>query len=96
MNRKLFYTLYAINIIFQGLFTLAMPIGLGILASWLLVSYAGLPGWIYAPLVIIGVLIGFYSMVRFIMTAMAGIERLERQQNSDDKNNISGKRNEKK
>ena len=95
VNRQLFYTLYAINVIFQAFLTLAFPIGLGVLASWLLVSNAGWPGWIYAPLVIIGVLMGFYSMVRFVMSAMAGIERLEAQQDSDRKKSDSGKNNEK-
>ena len=85
MNRKLFYTLYAINIISQAFLTLAFPIGLGILGSWLLVEYASFPGWIYAPLVLIGVLLGFSSMIKFVISAMAGIERLEKEQENERK-----------
>ena len=94
MNRKLFNALYAINIVAQAIFTLAFPIALGVLGSWLLVTYAGWQGWIYAPLVLVGVLIGFYSMIRFVLTAMAGIERLEKQQDSELKRTDLGNDNE--
>ena len=65
-------------------FNLAFPIGLGILFSWLLVEKAAAPGWIYAPLVIIGVIIGFSSMIRFTLSAMRALERLEAQSNRAD------------
>lgn len=79
MYRKIISATYVLNIIFQSFFNLAFPIGLGILFSWLIVEKAGAPGWIYAPIVIIGVIIGFFSMVRFILSAMRALERLERQ-----------------
>lgn len=79
MYKKLISAMYALNIIFQSFFNLAFPIGLAILASWLLVEKAGAPGWIYAPLVIVGVIIGFSSMVRFILSAMRALDRLEAQ-----------------
>jgi F0F1-type ATP synthase assembly protein I len=82
MYRKIVSATYVLNIIFQSFFNLAFPIGLGILISWLLVENAGAPGWIYAPLVIIGVIIGFSSMIKFILSAMRALERLEAQKNS--------------
>ena len=91
MNRKIFNALYALNIIFQAFFTLAFPIGVSILGSWLLVTKAGAPGWIYAPLVLGGTVLGFYSMIRFVMTAMAGIERLEKEQESENQKRRSGR-----
>lgn len=84
MYRKIISATYVLNIIFQSFFNLAFPIGLGILFSWLLVEKAAVPGWIYAPLVIIGVIIGFSSMIRFILSAMRALERLEAQSNCVD------------
>ena len=81
MYRKFISAMYLLNIIFQSFFNLAFPIGLAILGSWLLVEKAGAPGWIYAPLVIVGVAIGFVSMVRFILSATRALDRLEEERN---------------
>ena len=82
MNQRLVSAMYVLNIIFQSFFNLALPIGVSILASWLLVDRVGAPGWIYAPLVILGVAIGFSSMIRFILSAMRALDRLEAQRQS--------------
>lgn len=74
--------MYVLNVVGQAILDLAFPIGVGILASWLSVRYLDAPGWIYAPLTVLGVLIGFYTMIKFILSAMAAIERLEAEQNS--------------
>lgn len=79
MNNKLFGFLYAINIISQAIFTLLIPTALTFGLSWLLVSRAGAPTWIYAILIPIGVVAGLVSMVRFVITATANLERLEKQ-----------------
>ena len=81
MHRKFFNAIYALNMFFQGFFSLATPIALAVLLSWLLVEKAGSPPWLYAPLVILGVFSGFYSMVKFIIAAGNSLERLEREQN---------------
>ena len=91
--KKLVNAMYVLNIISQAIFDLALPIGFGVLGSWLLVKYASAPGWIYAPLVVLGALIGFYTMVKFVVSAMAALERLENEQNS---NKASGESNENK
>ena len=85
MYGKFVSAVYLLNIIFQSFFDLAMPIGVSILASWLLVEKASAPGWIYAPLVVIGVIIGFSSMIRFILSAMKALDRLEEQKNGKNK-----------
>jgi TRAP-type C4-dicarboxylate transport system permease small subunit len=77
MYRKFISAMYLLNIVFQSFFNLALPIGAAILASWLLVEKASAPGWIYAPLVIVGVVIGFVSMIRFILSATRALDRLE-------------------
>ena len=85
MYGKFVSAVYLLNIIFQSFFDLAMPIGISILASWLLVEKASAPGWIYAPLVVIGVIIGFSSMIRFILSAMKALDRLEEQKKGKNK-----------
>ena len=67
----------ALNIIIQSFFNLLTPIGRSILGSWLLVEKAGMDGWVYAVLIILGVAVGFYSMIRFLLSELAGLERLE-------------------
>ena len=79
MYGKFVSAMYLLNIIFQSFFNLAAPIGLSILASWLLVEKAGADGWVYAPLVLVGVAIGFVSMIRFILSATRALDRLEEQ-----------------
>jgi len=83
LYRKIVSATYVLNIVFQAFFTLAMPAGLGFLASWLLVSFAGAPGWVYAPFLIFGVLIGLVLMVKFIISSMAALESLEKQQKAE-------------
>lgn len=75
----------ALNIIIQSFFNLLTPIGFSILGAWLLTEKAGLPGWIYAVLVFLGVGVGFYSMIRFLLTALAALERLEKEQAERDR-----------
>ena len=78
--KKLFNSLYLLNILFQAIATLLTPIALGALISYLLTSYAGAPSWIYAPIILLGVFSGLFAMVKFILSATAALERLEKQQ----------------
>ncbi|MBR2972545.1 MAG: hypothetical protein IKC61_06435 [Clostridia bacterium] len=70
-------TFYVINIVFQSIFTLLWQIGVSVLLGWVFVSFVGAPEWIYVPLILLGVGSGLVSMVRFILTAMRSLERLE-------------------
>ena len=78
MYRKLMSALQILNLLFQALYSLAFPIGVGALASYLLTKYASAPGWIWAVLILIGTFMGLYSMVRFLLSALSGLERLEK------------------
>ena len=71
--------LYTANVVFQSIFTLLMHIGAGLLLSWLLVSKLELPSWLYAVVIVISVLSGFLSMVRFILSTMRALDNLEKQ-----------------
>ena len=86
--------IYVINIVFQAIFTLLWNIGLALAISYASVEWLSAPDWIYVPLIIIGVIFGFMSMVRFIIGAMNALDRIE----SDRKKKIkaNGKKNGKK
>lgn len=77
MYKKAFTALNIFNIVLQGLFSLVFPIGLGVLFSWLGVTKWGAPGWLYAILIPVGALVGLMSMVKFILSATRGLERIE-------------------
>lgn len=85
MYNKLVGALYMLNILMQGIFTLLTPAGLMFLVSWLLVSHAGAPAWLYAVLIPLGVVAGFISMIRFVIRASEGAERLNAQRKNTDK-----------
>lgn len=79
MNRKLFNALQVLNVLFQAIYSLALPIGIGVLVSYLLTRFASVPGWIYAVMIILGVLMGLYSMVKYILIALGNMDRAEKQ-----------------
>ena len=83
MRSRLFGVLYAMNIIMQSLFDLAAPAALLFFIAWLLVRNVGAPEWIYAIAIPVGVIIGLYSMVRFILSATSALTRLEEQNKRD-------------
>lgn len=79
--KKAFNFVYVLNIAVQSFFSLGVPVCLSILVSWLFVSKCRAPAWIYAPIVIFGVAVGFFSMVKFVISGMSAVERLEEEQN---------------
>lgn len=83
MYKKFVSVLYVINIIMQAIVTLLIPILIMFGISWLFIKYAGAPLWLYAILMPIGAISGFISMIKFIIRASEGLERLEKQKNKD-------------
>ena len=79
LMKKTVNALYVINIMTQAIFDLASPIGLGVLASWLLVRYADAPRYIYAILLPVGAILGLYNMIRFLLISTSALERLDSQ-----------------
>ena len=63
----------------QAIFTLLIQAGIFTLAAWLIVAFLGAPEWVYIPFILFGVLSGLLTMVRFIISAMQSLERLETQ-----------------
>ena len=94
MYKKLVSALYVLNIVSQAIFTLIIPIGLGVLVSYLLTRFTSAPSWIWAVLVVLGAMSGLYSMIKFILSAMAGLDRLEKEHNTKEKKEKSGNNDE--
>ena len=77
--------MYVMNIIAQAIVTLLLPAALMMAIAWLFVERCGAPGWLYAVLITLGILSGFVSMIRFVIRASEGLERMEQQRNSKTK-----------
>lgn len=91
MYKRFVNSLYVLNILFQAFFTLLVPVGLGALVAYLLTTFTDVGGWIWAVLLILGVFSGLYSMIKYILTAMAALERLEKEQNARTTSQKAGK-----
>ena len=83
MYKKFFSALYVLNIVMQAIVTLLIPVGIMFGIGWLFINYVGAPLWLYAILLPIGAISGLISMVRFIIRASEGLERLEKQNTND-------------
>ena len=79
MYKKIISAFQLLNILFQALYSLALPIGIGALAAFLLTKFASIEKWIWAPFLIAGVFTGLYSLVKFLLTATKNLERLEKE-----------------
>ena len=86
--KKLVGALYMLNIIAQSIVTLLIPAGIMFLISWFCVEKFSAPTWLFAVLVPIGVISGFISMIRFVIRAAEGVERMD---NSNKKKNRNGR-----
>ena len=86
MRNKLFSVLYAVNIVAQAIFTLLTPTALLFGIDFLLIRYAGFPRWTYAIAIPVGILMGLVSMTKFVITATAALERLEKQTEESQRN----------
>ncbi|MBR2343594.1 MAG: hypothetical protein IKA64_05005 [Clostridia bacterium] len=92
MYKKWLGALYSLNIIFQSFFSLVFPAGLALGIAYLSVTHLGAPRWLYAPLITVGVGAGLVSMVRFIITSMNALSRLESEQAEADRERREAKR----
>ena len=94
MYKKMVSALYVINIVSQAIITLLIPIGFGVLCSYLLTRFAAWPDWIWAIFVTLGAMSGLYSMIKFVLSAMSGLDRLEHEHNTKEKKEKSDNKNE--
>lgn len=80
MLRRGFSALYIINLITTSIFTLLFDVGIFVLIAWLLTSKLSVGLWVYIPAVLLGLGIGILSMIKFILTSMRALERLDEEQ----------------
>ncbi len=85
MYKRFVGAMYVINIIAQAIVTLLLPAALMFAIAWLFVEKCGAPGWLYAVMITLGIMSGFVSMIRFVIRASEGLERMENQRNSKTK-----------
>lgn len=78
-------SMYALNIVIQSFWSLLMPIGFGVLLGWLLTEKLGFENYVFVVLILLGVAVGIFSMVKFLLSALAGLERLENEQKNKNK-----------
>lgn len=83
MYKKFIAAFKLLNVLFQAIYSLVLPIGIGALISFLLTKYASWPKWIWAVLMLLGTFSGLYSMIKFILSATANIDRMEKQSLAD-------------
>lgn len=79
MQGRLLNAFQLLNIVFQAIYSLLFPVGVGAVISYLLTEYADMDSWIWALLLTVGVLIGLVSMVKFILSATQNMDRLEKE-----------------
>ena len=75
---KFVHAFYYFNIIVQSVFSLLCPVGLLVLLSWFLTDRGYVGEWIYAPLILLGIGTGLYSMFHFLTLATAQVRALEK------------------
>ena len=85
MYSKLVGIMYALNVLVSAIFTLLTPVGILFLIAWLLNTKAGVGNYIYAVLLIVGVLVGLVSMIRFLIKASETLERIEKEHGKSEK-----------
>ena len=93
MYKKFVSAMYLMNIVVQAIFSLVSPALLLFGVSYLLVRFLGAPIWIHAISISVGILIGLVSMVRFVITALNNLEKIEKsRQNKEKKRNIGNEK----
>lgn len=91
MKRRVYNAAYLINVIFQAFFNLLFPMGLLFVVGWLAVNKLGFPDWIYVILLVVGLISGLISMIKFLIYALDAFDSIEKAQKANrDKRNGRG------
>lgn len=79
MSTKFVNTLHIVNIVFQSFYSLLFPVAIAGLISYLLTSNGIADSWVWAVALTVGFLIGLVSMIKFILSATANLDRIEKE-----------------
>ncbi len=77
MPKKVFRAVYALNYVFQAAFSMLVPAGAMILGGWLLTERCGVGSWAMVLAIVLGVLLGLYSMFYYIVKTMKHVDPTE-------------------
>ena len=78
MKNELTEGVKVLNIVIQSFLSLIFDILVSLGLSWLLVEKLGAPRWCYVIIILVGVLVGVLSMLKFILTATGNMDKIER------------------
>ena len=74
MHKDVFRFTYALNYVFQVTVCILTPAAIWIGLGWLCCNRWGMDRWVMIPAIILGVVTGFVSMIRFLMTSARVID----------------------
>lgn len=83
MYKKFMGTLRLLNLLFQAIYTLALPIGISVLISHLVTKHLSWPRWVWALFITVGTLLGLVAMIRYILAEINNMERFEQQKEAE-------------
>ena len=77
VHKDVFRFTYAMNYVVQVTVCMLTPAAIWIGLGWLCCNRWGVGDWIMIPAIILGVVTGFISMVRFLLTSARAIDPTE-------------------
>ena len=85
MRGKFFNFAYAMNFISQSAFSLILPLGIFLALGYWLTNQKGLPNWVFAICIVIGVLSGVVSMFKYIIFASKHMPKAKEREDKNGK-----------
>ena len=79
MRKQAVSFMYSFSIIMQSLFSVVFTTAVFVGIGYVLTTYLSVGQWVYIPLILGGLGIGVFSMVRFVISAMNGLMRIEKE-----------------
>ena len=92
MYKKFISAFQMLNILFQSLYCLALPMAIGAVISFLITRFLGAPKWVWAIFLTFGAISGLYSMIKYALIATKALEALDR--GRDNRSNAEREREE--
>ena len=83
MNHRIVTFCFCLNYIIQAVVTLLTPVALLTLLAWFLTNRFGVGTWIYALLIFVGLALGVWSMISYLLK-VSQAEKLREQQGKKD------------
>ena len=83
MPKRFFRIAYAMNYLSQAAISLLFPAGALIFGGWLLRQYCGVGSWVMILAIVLGVVLGFGSMISFLLKTSYAIDPTQKEENHD-------------